>query len=208
MDAVRDALPSGGADLIWGAASVHHLADQQAGITALAKLLAPGGRLALAEGGLKPRYLPWDLGIGTPGLELRFEAAQDTWFARMRATLPGSVPMPYGWTTALSRAGLTEVTTRSQLVEHPLPLAAEVRDRVLKLLSHRVERILETEDLLSPEDLDTWRRLIDPTDPHWLGHRDDLFWLEARSVHVGQRPGQAASARSPVRRMLSSDDRG
>lgn len=188
MDAVRDALPPEGADVIWGSASIHHLADQQAGITALAGLLAPGGRLALAEGGLKPRHLPWDLGVGTPGLELRFEAAQDAWFAGMRASVPGSVPMPYGWTTALKRAGLTEVTTRSQLIEHGVPLAAEVKERVLKMFSHRVERLSETPELLVPEDLDTWSRLVDPGDPLWLGNRDDLFWLEARSVHIGQDP--------------------
>jgi len=188
MEAVREALPTRGADLIWGAASVHHLADQQAGVTALAGLLAPGGRLALAEGGLKPRHLPWELGIGAPGLELRFEAAQDTWFARMRAALPGSTPMPYGWTTALDRAGLTEVTTRSRLIEYPLPLDDQTRDRVLSLLSHRVERLLPTE-LLPPEDAEAWRRLLDPNDALWLGHRDDLYWLEARSVHIGQKAG-------------------
>jgi len=187
---VRHALPQGGgADVIWASASVHHLADQQAGVTALTGLLAPGGRLALAEGGLKSRHLPWELDVGAPGLEMRFDLAQDTWFARMRAALPGSKPMPYGWTSALSRAGLAEVTTRSYLIEHPLPLAAATRDRLLSMLSHRVERLRETEDLVTPDDLEAWTRLLDPGDPHWLGHRDDLYWLEVRSVHIGQRPG-------------------
>ena len=189
IEAVRDALPPGGADVIWASASVHHLADQQAGVTALAGLLSPGGRLALAEGGLKSRHLPWELGIGAPGLEMRFDLAQDTWFGRMRAVLPGSKPMPYGWTSALSRAGLTGVTTRSFLIEHPLPLAAGTRDRLLSMLSHRVERLRETEELLSPDDLRAWTRLLDPDDPHWLGNRDDLYWLEVRSVHIGQKPG-------------------
>lgn len=188
IEAVRDALSGGGADVIWASASVHHLADQQAGVSALAGLLAPGGRLALAEGGLKSRHLPWELDIGAPGLEMRFDLAQDTWFARMRAALPGSKPMPYSWTSALSRAGLIEVTTRSFLIEHPLPLAAATRDRLLSMLSHRVERLRETEHLVTPDDLEAWARLLDPDDPHWLGHRDDLYWLEVRSVHIGQRP--------------------
>ena len=89
------------ADLIWASASVHHAADQQAAVDALASLLAPGGRLALAEGGLPARSLPWDLGVGEPGLELRLDLAQDRWFKAMRDSLPGSVPMPYGWTDAL-----------------------------------------------------------------------------------------------------------
>jgi SAM-dependent methyltransferase len=186
VETLRGALPPGGADLIWAAASVHHLADQQAAITALAGLLAPGGRLALAEGGLRPRHLPWDLGLGEPGLEMRLDAAQDAWFAGMRAGLKGSTPMPYGWTAALRRAGLTEVTTRSDLIEHPVPLADDMRDRLLQALSHRVDRMRPT-GLLAPGDLDTWERLLDPSDSHWLGHRDDLYWLEARSVHIGQR---------------------
>lgn len=129
------------ADLIWASASVHHAADQQAAVDALAALLAPGGRLALAEGGLPARYLSWDLGLGEPGLELRLDLAQDKWFAAMRDSLPGSVPMPYGWTDALSRAGLTEVTTRTVLTERPVPLSAADRDHVVDQFRHRVDRL-------------------------------------------------------------------
>jgi SAM-dependent methyltransferase len=181
------------ADLIWGSASVHHLADQQAAITALAGLLAPGGRLALAEGGLRARHLPWDLGVGRPGLELRLDAAQDHWFARMRAGLPGSVPLPYGWTEALRRAGLTQVTTRSQLIERPAPLDRAVGEQVLDALAERVERLRAT-GLLDQADTATWNRLLDPTDPAWLGRRRDLYWLEARSVHLGTRADPDASS--------------
>ena len=106
-DGVEPLRAHGPADLVWASASVHHVGDQQAAVAALASLLGPGGRLALAEGGLPTRRLPWDVGVGEPGLEVRLEAAQDRWFARMRAALPGSVPMPYGWTEALRRAGLT-----------------------------------------------------------------------------------------------------
>jgi SAM-dependent methyltransferase len=129
------------ADLIWASASVHHAADQQAAVDSLASLLAPGGRLALAEGGLPARSLPWDLGIGEPGLELRLDLAQDRWFAAMRAALPGSVDMPYGWTDALQRAGLAEVTTRSVLTEKPVPLSDEDREQVVNQFQHRVDRL-------------------------------------------------------------------
>lgn len=177
------------ADLVWASASVHHVGDQQAAVTALAGLLRPGGgRLALAEGGLQPRRLPWDVGVGEPGLELRLEAAQDRWFARMRAELPGSVPMPYGWTTALRRAGLVEVTSRTRLLERPVPLSAPDLARVLDSLAHRVEW-LRPSGLVAPADLAAWDRLLDPADAAFLGRRDDLFSVEARTVHVGTRPG-------------------
>lgn len=175
------------ADVVWACASLHHVGDQQAAVTALAGLLGPGGRLALAEGGLSPRWLPWDLGVGEPGLEVRLEAAQDRWFARMRAGLPGSVPMPYGWTEALRRAGLTGVTSRSTLLERPVPLAAEDVDRVVAKLTHRIDWLRPT-DLLDDADLAAWDRLLDPADPAHLGRREDLRSLEARTVHVATHP--------------------
>jgi SAM-dependent methyltransferase len=174
------------ADVVWASASVHHVGDQQAAVTALAGLLAPGGRLALAEGGLSPRRLPWDLGLGEPGLEVRLEAAQDRWFARMRAGLPGSVPMPYGWTEALSRAGLVAVTSRSSLLERRVPLAPDDVEWVVAKLTHRVDWLRPT-SLLSDADLATWDRLLDPADPAYLGRRSDLRSLEARTVHTGIR---------------------
>jgi|SRR5262245_4496413 len=171
------------ADLIWASASVHHLGDQQAAVDSLASLLAPGGRLALAEGGLRARHLPWDLGVGQPGLEMRLDAALDLWFARMREELPGSTRMPYGWTEALRRAGLVGATTRSMLMERSAPLSDADRDRVLDGLTHLVDRIRPT-GLLDATDVAVWDRLLDPADPAWLGNRGDLYVLEARSVHV------------------------
>lgn len=193
------------ADLIWASASVHHAADQQAAIDALASLLAPGGRLALAESGLPARSLPWDLGIGEPGLELRLDLAQDKWFAAMRDSLPGTVPMPYGWTDALTRAGLVEVGTRSILTESSAPLAPEQQERVVTQFQHRVERLkpesggqghghghghghIEDQEWLSAEDLAVWEQLLDPDGAHYLGRRTDLAVLSVRSIHIGHAP--------------------
>ncbi len=195
------------ADLIWASASVHHAGDQQAAVEALASLLAPGGRLALAEGGLPARSLPWDLGIGEPGLELRLDLAQDRWFTAMRESLPGSVPMPYGWTEALTRAGLTGVTTRSILSETPPPLSPERLDHLVAQYRFKVERLTSepTDDghshghghghlvpadaeWLSADDVAAWKQLLDPENPHYLGHRTDLAVLSVRSIHVGHAP--------------------
>ena len=177
---------AGPADLIWASASLHHVGDQQAAVDALAGLLGPGGRLALAEGGLPARHLPWELGVGEPGLELRLDEANDRWFARMRAELPGSVSMPYGWTEALLRAGLTDVTTRTMLREQPPPLAEPDRRQLAERFGRWVDRVRPT-GLLDSADLATWDRLLDPDDPAWLGGRTDLFRLSARSVHLGTR---------------------
>ncbi|MBR7839943.1 class I SAM-dependent methyltransferase, partial [Actinospica durhamensis] len=57
------------ADLLWASRSVHHLGDQSAALAACAARLAPGGTLAVVEGGLPARFLPRDIGIGRPGLQ-------------------------------------------------------------------------------------------------------------------------------------------
>lgn len=99
----------GTVDLIWASAVIHHIGDQQQAIIDLTSFLAPGGRLAIAEGGLGPANIPWDVGVGKPGLMQRLLGANDEWFRRMREGLPGSVRMPIGWAVALRRAGLAEV---------------------------------------------------------------------------------------------------
>ena len=185
VDQLRSRL-AGQPDLIWASAVVHHLPDQQAAITGLAGLLAPGGRLALAEGGLHSRHLPWDLGLGEPGIELRLLLAQDRWFAAMRAAIPGATAMPYGWTEALRRAGLQRVTTATTLLECRLPLDEHGRRRVVESLTDRVRRVADA-GMLNDGAAAVWHRLLDRGDEHFLGRRDDLAAVEARSVHVGVR---------------------
>lgn len=186
LEAVRTQLAD--ADLIWASSSLHHVGDQQAVVTGLAGLLADGGRLALAEGGLTERCLPWDLGVGVPGLEVRLDAAQDRWFSQMRADLPGSVPMPYGWPSALHQAGLVDIVISSALFEEHTPLANSTRDAIVGNLSHRVGR-LSTGGFLGEEDRLAWSQLLDPGSPDWLGRREDLFSLSVRTLYLGTRPG-------------------
>jgi len=183
--ALREAIGDD-ADLVWAASAVHHAADQQAAVNALTSLLAPSGRLALAEGGLPTRCLPWDVGVGEPGLEVRLDAAQDTWFAGMRAGLTGSVRMPYGWTEALRRAGLQAVTTRTIMREEPMPLSPAAKERIVESLRHRTQR-LDSTGLLDGADAIAWRQLLDPSSDSFLGRRSDLQRISATSIHIGHR---------------------
>jgi SAM-dependent methyltransferase len=178
---LRELVPP--ADLIWASSMVHHLPDQQAGVTELAGGLRPGGLLAIAEGGLEAQCLPRELGIGEPGLELRLLAARNEWFGEMRAGMEGSAAMPYGWNTALERAGLGEVGAFSYLTDHPAPGSEAVRgfvaDRVAWLADVAGER-------LGQADRETVRRLIDPADPAYLAARGDVYLLDTRTVHHGR----------------------
>jgi SAM-dependent methyltransferase len=170
------------ADLVWGSSVVHHLPDQQAGVDILAGVLRPGGLLAIAEGGLQTRCLPWDLGVGEPGLEGRLLAARDDWYGELRAGMAGVVPMPYGWSTALRSAGLSEVSSFGFLLDHPAPASDVVRDVVVDRLTWLGE---VGDERVGEEDRNTLRRLVDPADPVYVGARDDLYRLGAQTVHYG-----------------------
>ncbi|WP_030791928.1 class I SAM-dependent methyltransferase [Streptomyces sp. NRRL S-920] len=186
FDTVRAALPDAiddvpAADLLWLCRSLHHVGDQGAALNALAERLAPGGAIALLEGGLGTRYLPRDIGFGRPGLLARLEATDEEWFTGMRAGLPGSKDAAEDWPALLNGAGLRHVATRSFLLDLPAPLSDTARAHVLEEFTRR--RGMH-EDRFTPDDLATIDRLLDKNDPQSLHHRPDLFVLTAQTVYV------------------------
>ncbi|MER6992069.1 methyltransferase domain-containing protein [Saccharopolyspora hirsuta] len=175
----------GTADLIWTAQAVHHVGDQQDALNRLARLLTPGGVLAVVEGGLPARWLPHDLGFGRPGLQTRIDAAMSERFNQMRAELPGSVATVETWADMLRTAGLDGTRSRTFLVDRPAPLA----DGARRWLRGTVERYRHgLQDHLDAEDLATLDRLLDPADPLGLDQRPDVFLLTAKTVHFGRKP--------------------
>lgn len=181
---LADQLPS--ADLVWASRVVHHLPDQQRAIDELARVLAPRGWLALGEGGLASRCLPWDLGIGEPGLGNRLTAARDNWFVGMRADMPGVKSLPVGWNKALEAAGLTGVFSFSYVIDHPAPASESVQLSVVDWMRWLFK---VGEDQLSDTDRETVARLLDPADEAYVGARDDVFILGASTVYLGQKAG-------------------
>ncbi len=182
-DLTDPALAVPAADLVWASGVVHHIGDQQAALRTLAGLLRPGGVLAISEGGLEMRCLPWELGVGRPGLEQRLLAARASWFARMRAGAPGSVAMPYGWPRALREAGLQDVESFGALIDHPMPGSDLLREYVV----HRVEWFAESAgEWLGADDRAAAAALTDPQSPDFLGHRDDLYLFGAKAIHCGR----------------------
>ncbi|WP_406334463.1 class I SAM-dependent methyltransferase [Streptomyces sp. NBC_00203] len=172
------------ADLLWASRSLHHVGDQRAALAGFARGLAPGGTLALLEGGLPTRFLPRDIGIGRPGLQARIDAVHEEWFTRMRASLPGAAAEIEDWPALLSSAGLRHTGTRTFLSDLPAPLSDEARAFVVTSLTRRREGLAEG---LDPDDLATLDRLLDPDDKASVHHRPDVFVLTAHTVYTATR---------------------
>ncbi|MFI5939119.1 class I SAM-dependent methyltransferase [Streptomyces uncialis] len=183
---VRAELPDGldglpPADLLWLGRSLHHVGDQRAALASAARRLAPGGVLALLEGGLPSRSLPRDLGFGRPALESRMDAVEQDWFSAMRDALPGSRSETEDWPALLESAGLRPAGTRTFLLDRPAPLTAQERDFVVASFERRREAM---GDSLDAADLATLDRLVDAGDPAGLRNRPDLHLLTAQTVHT------------------------
>ncbi|GGV75165.1 SAM-dependent methyltransferase [Streptomyces griseoloalbus] len=173
------------ADLLWASRSVHHLGDQGAALAACAQRLAPGGTLAVMEGGLPARFLPRDIGFGRPGLQARIDAAEEGRFSRMREELPGSVAQVEDWPALLTSAGLHHTRSRTFLLDLPAPATDRARAYVVASLTRTREVVAED---LDADDRATLDRLLDPADPASVHHRPDVFVLAAHTVHSAVRP--------------------
>lgn len=177
-------------DLVWSSRVVHGLGDQVAGVRELARVVRPGGRVMLREGGLSPRILPVDVSLGEPGLERRMEAAHVQHFASWRAGLSNGVAYPYGWSHMLREVGLHSVQPRSFLYEFASPLEASQKDYLEAWLNtwlNGMRNETELTRLLTARDTSTLEQLLDPTGSHYVFARDDLHGLVVETIYVGHK---------------------
>ena len=172
-------------DVVYASAVVHHLDDELGAVREFASVVRPGGRVAVAEGGLAHRFLPDDCGIGEPGLETRLAAAQEEWFWSEVRPADATVRRARGWNVLLADAGLVDVAARSFLLDVPPPLDAPTRRGVRAVFERQLTTL---GDRISDEDRTALTRLLDDDDPQSLMCRPDVFVLNARTVHAGTVP--------------------
>ncbi|MBB4683781.1 class I SAM-dependent methyltransferase [Amycolatopsis jiangsuensis] len=159
-------------DLIWAAASVHHLADPDRVLAEAFGALRPGGLLAVTEMDFFPRFLPDDLGVGRPGVE-----------ARVHATL-NPYP-PADWSAHLVRAGFVLEAQRPFVIDLPAPLPAATA-RYAQVCLQRLHSHLEGR--LPGDDLAALDAVLAGDGPHSVLRRDDLTVRTTRTTWVARRP--------------------
>lgn len=174
-------LPTDDRDVAWSASVFHHLPDPAAALTELARVVRPGGLVAVldGDGGGSFPFLPW-----SPELELaRREAA-------VRAAADGyGGDLPYHFAPFLARrlprlfreAGLTHVRLEAFPEIARAPLAPRQEAEVRSWLTDDRLR-----PYLAPRDRERMERLADPLSPDSFMTDPDFFFVRTSFLTVGR----------------------
>lgn len=164
----------GGMDLAWAASSLHEVADPDRVLREIHDALNPGGLLVVVEMDALPRFLPDDLGMGTPGLETRCHELLDKadWNAHP------------DWRPHLGRAGFEVAGQRSFAVDaNPAPPRTGLYARAYFT---RIRAFLDGQ--LDADDLAALDHLLDDENPGSLLRRGDLTVRGSRTAWAARRP--------------------
>jgi hypothetical protein len=148
-------------------------------LTDIFAAIRPGGLLAVAEMDAPPRFLPDDLGLGSPGLEARCHAALEP---ERAGAPPRSGP---DWGPRLEQAGFAILAQRTFTTSLTPPLPAGT-GRYARAYLRRIRPMLDGRlDAGDRAALDT---LIDSAGPDGLLHRRDLSVRGTRTAWIARRP--------------------
>jgi SAM-dependent methyltransferase len=164
----------GAVDVVWGASSLHEVADPDRVFRDIYAALNPGGLLVVIEMDALPRFLPDDVGLGRPGLESRCHEAlaQANW---------NSHP---NWRPHLERAGFEIAAQRSFIIE--ASTAPPSTGRYAHAYLRRIRSALDGR--LATDDLSTLDYLLADDNPHALLRRRDLTVRGSRTAWAARRP--------------------
>ncbi len=176
-DIQRLPFETGSFDVAWASHVLHGQRDYLNAARELRRVVRPRGLVVVREDQSTTSFLPYDLGIGRPGLEFRLKKAFLDWFLEDRIKL-GSCP--YGWSAVLRRAGLVDVKTKSFLHEVPQPFAAAQAEYLEATLAR-----WSSEERASREDRAIVQRLLDTAGPDYVFRREDLHFTAITTLYTG-----------------------
>ncbi|MEU1883876.1 class I SAM-dependent methyltransferase [Micromonospora rifamycinica] len=160
----------GPVEVIFAAASMHHLADPAGAVASAFRALRPGGLLVIAELDSFPRFL-----TGTPDEELESRGHAGAAKRRHEAGMHMHEP----WGDRMAQAGFTAVTERHFDIDLRPPLSATVT-RYAQVCLGRMRHGLQ--GWLSPDDLAALDEVVEG-----LPGRSDLSVRTERTVWLGRR---------------------
>ena len=165
-------------DVAWASRSMHHLAEPGRVLEEIFAAVNPGGVLAVAEMSGHVRFLPDDIGIGSPGLEARCQAALQE---LMRVSLPH---LGADWGLLIAGAGFADVAEQVFDIDLTAPLPASAgryaREQLRRMRNHISEAI-------SADDLAVLDGLVGDG-PDSVLHRQDLAIRGRRTLWTAIRP--------------------
>jgi SAM-dependent methyltransferase len=167
-------------DLIWSVNTVNHFHDPVAGLKAFARLLRPGGRVALGQSSLLPdMYFAWDARLERVVNDAVRQYYRDRYQVSER-DLTGVRSL----VGLLQRSGLRDITVRTVMIERTWPLRSADESYLLETIFQNTwgERL---RPYLSSEDFDALTRLCDPGHPEFALHRPDFHFLQSFTLAVG-----------------------
>jgi ubiquinone/menaquinone biosynthesis C-methylase UbiE len=165
-------------DLTWASMSLHHLADPGAALREVLAVTRPGGMIAVAEFPEPLRFLPDDLGTGTPGFEDRVIAIVNAAHVEQMPTLGSQ------WAPRLAAAGWNVTAERTFPIDLDRP-ASPLAGQYARIWFARLAG--RWTDRLEPGDQATLAVLLDEHDPRSLLHRGDLHIHGTRIVTLASR---------------------
>ena len=168
-------------DLIWCVNTLHHLHDPIQGISHLASLLRPGGRLAAAQSSLLPdMYFAWD-----SRLERLTNEAVRRYYRNRYQLEERDLTSVRSLVGHLRRVHLRNITVQTYMIERISPLD-EATDRYLSEAIFRDTWGERLRAYMQENDYAELANLCDPQHPQYALRRPDFHFLQSFTLATGE----------------------
>ncbi|HEY5101573.1 MAG TPA: class I SAM-dependent methyltransferase, partial [Steroidobacteraceae bacterium] len=180
-DLMRPPLVPASFDLVWSVNTINHLRDPLQGLLELAKLLRPGGRVALSQSSFVPdMYFAWDA-----RLERVTNEAVRRYYRERYGLDERALTEIRALVGLLRRGKFKNVSARTFMIERISPLASADEAYFLEAIFRGTwgERL---RPYLTGEDFAHLTCLCDPLDSRFAPRRADFHFLQSLTLVVAE----------------------